>query len=117
MPLIKASTDTVRIDLPADGEWVEVKASLSRADERLVQRKVLSAARVGVAGDTFDLDAGLAYDAAEFATLETAIVRWSFKDAITPNAIRCLDDASVDALKAKLDELYPGELPESEKNG
>lgn len=118
MPLLMGSTQTVRIALPTEGEWVEVKRALSRADEREIQRRVLSAARVDVAAaGAVELDAGLAYDAAEFATLEIAIQRWSFAEQITPRALRCLDDASLAAIKDELNRLYPGPLPEAEKNG
>lgn len=119
MPLLMGSTTTVRIDLPTPGEWVEVKSALSRADEREVQRRVLSAARVDVGGNAVavELDAGRAYDAAEFAALEIAIQRWSFAEQITPATLRCLDDASLAAIKARLNELYPGPLAEAEKNG
>lgn len=118
MPLVRTSnTDLVRIDLPAEGEWVEVKRALGRDEERLVQKRVKSAFRVEPVSGAIGLDFGEAEDVATFGTLELAIKKWSFKEPITAASIRALDDASLDAIKERLNELYPGALGDAEKNG
>ena len=118
MPLIRTSnTDLVRIDLPAEGEWVEVKRALGKDEERLIQKRVKSAVRVDPATGSIGLDFGEAEDVATFGTLGLAIRKWSFKEPVTPAAIRALDDASLDAIKERLNELYPGPLGDAEKNG
>lgn len=125
MPLLRTSTaDTVRIDLPAEGEWVEVKRTLGRDDERSVARRVGEAAEI-----VFDLrgrplhtkfNAVLAAELQKFASLEVAIVRWSFREpngqpvAITSETLRALDDASVDVITERLNELYTPAYVEAE---
>jgi hypothetical protein len=114
MPLIDP-TETVRLNLPAAGEWVDLRAHISRGEAIGVRRRIVAGAQIqgsGFAG----LDAGDSIEAAEFATLELAIVAWSFGAPVTPAAIRRLDGPSVDAIKAKVDELY-AERPAAEKKG
>lgn len=116
MPLI-GDRDLVRIDLPADGEWVEVKRKLSRGDEIKVQRAVVSSAKIGMAGAEGvieSLDAGVAIEAAEFAALDVAIIQWSFPDKVSAATIRQLDPASVEAIKQRLNEMYEPALSEEE---
>lgn len=120
MPLIRTSnTDLVRIDLPAAGEWVEVKRALGKDDERAVQARLLSGNRVdpaklaAIAADV-TLDMGALVDAANFATLEVAIKRWSFEEPVTPENIRALDDDSLEVIKQRLNELYPGPRTDDE---
>lgn len=117
MPLIRSSkSDPVRVQLPAAGEWVEVRRSLGMDDQRYVQRRIGEASSIdysleGVAkGTTFNPI--LAAEMATFAPMERAIVNWSFADEkgkkipINPETIRCLDQESVDAISARLKDLY-----------
>lgn len=104
MPLIRED-DVVRIDLPAEGEWVEVKARLSRGDSIAIQQALYAGQR-STGGRVPDVDFVQALDVAEFATLERAIRAWSFEEPVSPANIRALDEASVDAIKARLNELY-----------
>ena len=112
MPLIR-DDETVRIDLPADGEWVEVKARISRGDRVRIQQMTIGHARMRPGDATPELAVGDLLEAAEFATLETVMRSWSFSEPLTPENIRRLDDESMDALKQRLNELY--DRPESEK--
>lgn len=118
MPLLKTSnTDLVRIDLPAEGEWVKVKAALGRDDEREIARRVQSAARLNpVTFEAESVDAGALLDTAKFAALEVSIRAWSFREPVTAANLRALDDASVDCIVARLNELYPPKLTDDEKN-
>lgn len=120
MPLI-GDRDLIRIDLPAEGEWVEVKRKLSRGDEIAVQQAVASTATLKMSGGSttaddadFGMDAGAAIEAAEFALLDIAIKAWCFPDPPTKANIRKLDPESVEALKGRLDEMYEKPLSEDE---
>ena len=109
MPLLLSSDkDLIRLNLPAEGEWVEVKKTLGKDDEREISRRILGASNV-TAGQIEDrnYDLGKLTDAANFAIAEVAIKHWSFKYAITPRNIRALDDDSLAFLIAKFDEIYP----------
>lgn len=118
MPLLDGSR-MVHIDLPHEGEWVKVKERLSRGDMLRVQKAVLRNARMGAidaSGNAdIEVDPAEAIDAAEFATLEVAIIAWSFKAPVTPGTIRQLDPESVEHLKRELNVLYPDQLADSEK--
>lgn len=120
MPLLR-NDDLVRIDLPADGEWVDVKRHLSRGDQVAVQRASVQGAvltRAVLTGGVSDvqMDAGAAIEAAEFAALEIAIRAWSFDVPVTPEAIRSLDGDSIDAIKVRLNELYAPRTDDERKN-
>lgn len=125
MPLLR-NDDLVRIDLPAEGEWVEVKRRLGRGDEVAVQKAImtglklpaeiitrlaepgLTAAKLGEAVMSQGIDAATFLEGAQFATLEVAIKAWSFDDEVTPEGIRELDGESIDVIVARLNDLYPG---------
>lgn len=122
MPLISDS-DLVRIDLPAPGEYVMVKEKLSRGDRVRVQQALVGEARVVSGANSMDLSASAIMDAAEFATLDIAIkqmflvvTKGGEPAHVEPTSanIRKLDPASVDCIKAALEELYPVELSEDE---
>ena len=115
MPLVDR-TETVRVDLPAAGEWVDVRAHLSRGDEIEIRRRLVAGARVVPGSELMALDAADAVEAAEFARLELAIIAWSFDPAVTPTSIRQLDGESVDAIKGRLDQLYAPRT-DAEKKG
>lgn len=114
MPLIR-DDDLVRIDLPADGEWVEVKARLSRGDEMAIQRAIVGDIAIVPGGNVGAVNAAQYLEAAEFAVIDAAVRRWSFDEPVTRENIRQLDSASIDALKAALDELYPGPRKEEDR--
>jgi len=117
MPII-GNDDLVCIDLPAEGEQVWVKRCLSRGDAIKVQQAITQGARIsagGVNDGGLDLSVGTAIEAAEFATLDVAIKKWSFPEPVTPENIRALDEASVDAIKARMNELYPAARTDDER--
>lgn len=115
MPLVKGNTKAVvRIELPADGEWVEVKEKLGNDDERAIRARMLTGQRVIPGEPVREIDAGAYYDFAVFATMEVAVVRWSFKEPVSPSNIRALDQASIDCIAERLDELYPAPLTEEQ---
>ncbi|HXG36519.1 MAG TPA: hypothetical protein VNL15_06095 [Dehalococcoidia bacterium] len=121
MPLIR-DDDLVRIELPAAGEWVEVKSRLAKGDAVYVQQMILRNSKISQkqlqeqgANADIDLMAGDIIEAAEFATLDRAIKKWSFPEDVTPENIRRLDEESVEAIKARLNELYPKRTDEEKK--
>lgn len=115
-PLIR-SDDRVRIDLPAAGEWVEVKRRLSRGDQIAVQKAITKNARIiaGAAQPSIELDGAEVVEAAEFAALEVAIKAWSFPEPVTAENIRALDPESVACIKDRLNELYEPPRTDDEK--
>ena len=118
MPLNFGSQKLVRIDLPAPGEWVEVREALGRNDEREIARRYSNLHRLHPderGGLTSEFLAGDAVEQMEFTMMELAIKRWSFPYAVTPPYIRALDDASVQCIKDRLEELYPSALTEEER--
>lgn len=114
MPLIR-DDDLVRIDLPADGEWVEVKARLSRGDEMAIQRAIVGDIAIVPGGSVGTVNAAAYIEAAEFAVIDVAVRRWSFEEPVTPENVRRLDGESIAALKVALDELYPGPRKEEDR--
>lgn len=114
MPLIDP-TRTVRIDLPTPGEWVEVREQLSKGDEVRAQKAALRGDPV-IGPDGTVREVPLDLEAAQYATLELAIVAWSFPDPVTPENIRRLDPDSHDYLVGRLNQLYRRRTPEETKN-
>jgi len=116
MPWDPPSTKTVRIDLPDAGEWVDVKERLSVGDQRLIKKAMVKSYHLTMDGES-ELDSGEMYDAADFATLDVAIVGWSNKKLpVTPRNIRAMSDEMVECIKVRLSELYPVERTDEEKN-
>lgn len=135
MPLLGRG-ETVRVALPAAGEWVEVKARPSVGDVKAIE-STAKAFRLRVSGEQVaavraaatEEEAAAALKGMElpldpemfermaFVVLERAIVAWSFAEPVTPENIRQLDEASYDAIRASLDRLWAKERPEEEKNG
>lgn len=110
---------TVRIDLPAPGEWVELKAALSRGDEEKRRARLASAWQYTADGKmTGAGDVSVIVDTATLFTMQLAIVAWSFDVPVTPEAIGCLDDESYDLLKAEVQSRYPirGRSDDDRKN-
>ena len=117
MPLDYGDKTLLRIDLPAPGEWVDVKSKLGRADERMSMQILFTGQKKKIADGTptFDeLDVGPFLGVADFAVMAVAIQRWSFPAPITLANCQALDDASVECIKAKLEEMYPAPRGESE---
>lgn len=106
-PLI-SDDELVRIDLPAEGEWVEVKARVSRGDEIAVRQAWADGARLGSNLALEEMNPATVLEAMEFATLDRVLKRWSFDVPVTPENIRRLDAESMDAIKARLNEIHPG---------
>ncbi len=122
MPLV--GDKTVTIPLTTEGEWVEVKERLGKYDRTAVQKAILGEQRVAVGkeagpngiGDVESILAANVLEAAEWATLERAIVRWSFYEGPPkPADIRRLEDEDYDLIVAKLNELYPSARAEVEQ--
>lgn len=114
MPLVK-DPGSVRISLPVDGEWVDVKEVLSRGDEVAIQKRLASGSKFKAGQQDLEFDAGEALERVHFATLEVVILGWSFDDPVTPENIRLLDSASARVIEERLDELYERRT-EAEKN-
>lgn len=112
MPLLLVSdSDVERIELPAPGEWVDVKRRFGMDEDREVTRLILNVRRVraeeiGKAMADLELGAGDIIDLARFAKMQVAIKAWSFDAPITARTVRALDDASLAAITVRLEELY-----------
>lgn len=117
MPLLPDNLESdqlVLIPLPTEGEWVRVKPRLSRGDQVAIRKAVArNATRDSEGKALINIEAAL--EAGEFAVLDIAIKAWSFEEPVTPEAIRRLDGDSVDAIKTRLEELYPAERTDDER--
>lgn len=116
MPLDYGSTNLVHIDLPAEGEWVEVKERLGNQDTKRITRLQFGD-QTFKPGEDAQINMGAVIEGATVARLMVAIKRWSFDVPVSREAILALDDDSIAAINARLDELYPQPRTESdEKN-
>lgn len=121
MPLV-SNDDVVRIDLTTEGEWVEVKRRLSKHDQTAVQLAVIGDERVSVSSNgPSSLDsiaAGAAIEAAQWATLDVALVRWAFTEDAPPARadVRRLSEEDYDLIVARLNELYAPRSKEEQGN-
>lgn len=122
MPLL-GNTDLVRIDLPAEGEFVMAKRKLSRGDRLTVQQAALVGSRLTTTQD-LNLDAPEVLAAAEFAMLDIAIkvLCVSVREGsppesmdATPALIRQLDEDSIDCIKERFEEMYPAPRTDDER--
>lgn len=118
MPLLRDETiELVRIDLPAAGEWVEVRPRLS-----VSQRTSLTSAamrfRTQIRGDgrMDDIPLDAVYEAMATAALEVGIVRWSFPEPVNTVNVRALDEESAALITSRLDELWQTRKEEDRKN-
>lgn len=114
MPLLN-KPELIRIPLPAEGEWVDVKDRLSAGDFAHVQKAAVKNAKIN--GDYFEINAADAIDSATFSVMEVAIVKWSFNEPVTADNLRALDQDSVDCIRERLNEIYPSARTEAEKKG
>ncbi|PKN81530.1 MAG: hypothetical protein CVU47_06340 [Chloroflexi bacterium HGW-Chloroflexi-9] len=105
MPLEPANRDHVRIDLPAEGEWVNVKGALSRADEREIG--IRTRARAEVLGLPVDGSSAVLRNEGALMVLSVVIRAWSYPEPITIESVRRLDDDSKNVIFARLADLYP----------
>ena len=107
--------DVIRVEIP--GGWWDVKAFLSRADRKKVNRLErtwvktrddLSPAEIAKdprAALMFD-PANADIDARDDLLLELGTVGWSFEQPFSLEAVDKLDDEIVDKVLAKMTELY-----------
>lgn len=137
MPL-RIITKNERIDLPVSGEWVDVKAQLSREDRNYIRGAAMrmnmeidTATRQAKFGNVavetdangnltaktlpVSVDLGDVLNSLDFLTMERAIVAWSFDVPVTKENIRLLDDESIDYIKEQLNRLYTVRTDEEKK--
>lgn len=116
MPLRKWAGTAARVELTTSGEWVEIKDRLGLDDERAIQQRIMDgAAGLDEKGNML-FRPGTSQDLSTFAVLERAIVRWSFKERITPESLRCLEDADVELIGKAIDKQYPKPLSAEQGN-
>lgn len=124
------------VPLSTPDEWVEIKTRLSRGDQLALQAGIMQDASIkgdlmrlrnmpeldendpDAAASMLDLSGmkiATMLDGIEFTKLEVAIVDWSFAHldptdenyaALTPAALRDLDEDDVAIISAKMTELY-----------
>lgn len=118
MPLIDAQSELVQIDLPTPGEWVKVKRRLSLDDRDHIRSASVRGQTITTVGPDRHVEASVEtiLRAMERAKAEVAVVQWSFDVPVTPESLGMLDEDSWFYLRDKLDEMYPGERTEAEKN-
>lgn len=116
MPLIRDDAELVRIELPENGEWVEVKPRLSLKDRQRVTSATLRMKGTPQKGGMRLGDSEIDLGAATTETLLVAIKRWSFEEPVTRDNILTLDAASVDVVAARLEELYESRSDDERKN-
>lgn len=105
MPLDVGNPKLVTIPLPAEGEWVRVTTTMSRADRKEIGFR--TAARAQILGLPLDNANPLLQTEAAFITLAVAIRAWSFDAPITTDSVRSLDEDSMGVIFEKLAELLP----------
>ena len=120
MPLIDDSAELVRIDLPAEGEWVDVKPRISIGERQRINAAGL-AFSVKVRGQEAELGGDVPIDSATmdaiaFAALEIGIKAWSFggPETLTPDNIRKLDEDSYDVIFERLNRMWARRTKEQE---
>lgn len=115
MPLV--TVETVRVELPTPGEWVDVKRALSKGDATRIEGAAFKLRASLVAGGAApDVDASLDYEASVFAGLETGIVAWSFPEPVTPENIRRLSEEDYDVITARVNDLWQPRGADDRKN-
>jgi len=116
MPLLR-DNDLVRIDLPAEGEYVMAKRKLSRGDRIRIAQAIFKDGRISAESTLGSVELGApdVLEAMTFATLDIAVRQLHVRigegefetlDA-TPEAIRELDGDSIDHLVEQMGKLYP----------
>lgn len=116
MPLIRDDAELVRIELPENGEWVEVKPRLSLGERQRVTSATLRMRGTPQKGGVKLSDAEVDLGAATAEAMFCAIKRWSFEEPVTRANILLLDAASADVIAARLEELYESRTDDERKN-
>lgn len=122
MPLLN-TVETERFELPAPGEWVDLRTRLSAGDRRRLQaasfkaQATLRMAAEKGAGSDLEVPFDLAevMSAAAFAGVELGVIAWSFDAPVNAENIAKLDEDSFNAIAARLDVLW-APRSEAEKN-
>jgi hypothetical protein len=120
MPLL-TSVETVRIDLPAPGEWVDLKSQLSKGEQKKIEAAALGLnirMHGGMAAQS-DVDVTITeavVDALAFRALELGIVAWSFSQPVTPENIRLIDGESFDVIVNRCNEIWKVRTEEETAN-
>ncbi|MGE3075484.1 MAG: hypothetical protein AB7N24_17345 [Dehalococcoidia bacterium] len=111
MPLLLYH-EPIRLELPAPGEWVDMKPALSKGDREKRRAMFMTVLKLkpGQSAPTRDnVDWGEYYQVLRLQTMLLACVAWSFPEPITADTLGALDDESFEAIAAKCTELYPVE--------
>lgn len=113
MPLEVIGRDLEEISLPTEGEWVKVLKVLGKPHQHEIAMR--TAARARVLGMAFPLDPTdpVLQTESMLCTLSVAIRAWSWKESITLESVRGLDDDSQAVIFARLQELYPAARDEA----
>ncbi len=113
MPLAEPSKEVVEIQLPTEGEWVKVLKTLGATHKQEIATR--TAARVRFLGLPFSETDPIVIQEASYATLSVVIREWGWKQPITMETVRGLDDDSTTAIFARMGELYPADRTEDER--
>ena len=118
MPLIKKTdrTHVQRVDLPAEGEWVDLRTKISRGEQEDMRRRIFAGERVKPGDDDITVSAEALMESYTWGLLEATLVDWSFDEEITPEAIRQLDLDSYEAITEALNGFYPARTEEERGN-
>jgi hypothetical protein len=118
MPLIDDATrDYETISLRDPSEWVKVKSILSKGEETNIRKQLIGGShRISATDpDAAVIGTDEVIEAQEFATLECAIVEWSFEQPVTPENLRKIPSPDVEIINAALNVLYAKRSPEAGK--
>jgi hypothetical protein len=120
MPLL-TNIETVRIDLPTPGEWVDVKSALTKGEQKRIEAAALglNIRMHGGMSAQADVDISITeavVDALAFRGLELGIVAWSFPEPVTAENIRLLDGASFDQLVTECNKIWQVRTEEETAN-
>lgn len=110
MPLI--FHQPIRVELPAPGEWVDMKPALSVGDREKRRAMLMTALKLkpGQPAPTPEsVNWGEYYQVLRTETMLIALVAWSFDEPITADTLGALDPDSFEAIAAQCAQLYPVE--------
>lgn len=128
MPLRQGSEARERVNLPAEGEWVDVRADPSLTLIRRIKQRESNTVPVWMDSNTgkFYVDQqntrlGDVLDSREFVKIEEMVVDWSFAHLDEPvplelRRLRDLDEASVELVTARIDAIIGGRSEPDAKN-
>ena len=89
--------ETERVECP-DGEWIEIKQELSQDDQDFIMGRMVT---VGGGKGKSDVQ----FKVGRMATLERAVVKWSFPEPINADTLSRLRGRYREMILAKIDEL------------